>query len=87
MFSLPGSTRRSRNRISKSGFATKNDATNAEAQRRIEELQNRELAKRCNEAAKVPTTFAVLLEEFFVQHVDGKLAPKTNERSRAGGVS
>lgn len=80
MFSLPGSSRQSRNRVSASGFATKNDATNAEAQRRIEEQQKFELAKRGNAVSQVPKTLAMLLEEFFAQHVDGKLAPKTVER-------
>jgi integrase len=80
MFSLPGSTRQSRQRISRSGFATKNDAINAETRRRIEEQQKEELAKRGFQPAEVPTTLAMLLEEFFDQHVDGKLAPKTAER-------
>ena len=81
MFSLPGSTRQSRNRISASGFATKKEAMNAEAKRRIEEQQKQELAKRgLSDAAQIPKTLAMLLEEFFAQHVDGKLAPKTVER-------
>jgi integrase len=80
MFSLPGSTRQRRNRISASGFATKNDAMNAEILRRIEEHQKQELAKRGHQIAEIPKTLAMLLEEFFAQHVDEKLAPKTVER-------
>ncbi len=80
MFSLSGSTRQNRKRISGSGFATKSDATNAETRRRIEEQQKLELAKRGFQPAEIPTTLAMLLEEFFTQHVDGKLAPKTAER-------
>jgi|HubBroStandDraft_6_1064221.scaffolds.fasta_scaffold46572_5 integrase len=80
MFSLPGSTRRNRKRISGSGFATKSDAINAETLRRIAEQQKEELAKRGFQPAEVPTTLTMLLEEFFAQHVDGKLAPKTAER-------
>jgi integrase len=82
MFSLAGSTRRDRRRVTGSGFATKNDATNAEAQRRIEERQKLELTKRGNEPEQIPKTVAMLLEEFFRQHVEGKLAPKTIERYR-----
>ena len=81
MFSLPGSSRNDRRRISESGFATKREAENAEARRRIEELQKLELAKAgAGVAAKPPTTLTQLLNEFFVQHVDDNLAPKTAER-------
>jgi integrase len=81
MFSLPGSSRNDRRRVSKSGFATKREAENAEARRRIEELQKLELAKAgAGVAAKPPTTLTQLLNEFFVQHVDDNLAPKTAER-------
>ena len=40
-----GSTRQKRDRISESGFATKRKAEDAEAIRRIEEQQKRELSK------------------------------------------
>jgi integrase len=81
MFSLPGSSRNDRRRISKSGFATKREAADAEALRRIEEQQKLELAKAgAGIAAQPPRTLAMLLEEFFRQHVDEKLAPKTIER-------
>jgi hypothetical protein len=87
MFSLQGSTRQDRRRISQSGFASKNDATNAEAQRRIEEQQKLELAKRGNAASQVPKTLATLMEEFFRQHVDEKFSAQDHRAlPRAGGV-
>lgn len=81
MFSLPGSTRNERRRISKGGFTTRREAADAEALRRIEERQKLELAKAgSGVSAKPPRTLASLLVEFFKQHVDGNLAPKTAER-------
>lgn len=82
MFSLPGSSRHDRRRVSKSGFATKREAEDAEARRRIEELQKLELAKAgaAGIAAKPPTTLTQLLNEFFAQHVEDNLALKTAER-------
>jgi integrase len=63
------------------GFATKREAEDAEASRRIEEQQKYELAKAGSGVAAVPPkTFSMLLEEFFRQHVEKKLAPKTVER-------
>jgi integrase len=80
-FSLPGSTRKQRNRVFGSGYATKGEATAAEAARRIEEQQKRELAKAgASVAAELPKTLSALLDEFFRHHVDEKLAPKTVER-------
>lgn len=81
VFTLPGSTREKRLRITGSGFATKSEAQNAEAVRRIEEQQKWDMAKAgANVVAQVPRTLGMLLEEFFAQHVDGTLAPKTIER-------
>jgi integrase len=81
VFSLPGSTRDQRLRITGSGFATKGAAQDAEAIRRIEEQQKREMAKAgARVVAQAPRTLGMLLEEFFAQYVDGKLAPKTAER-------
>lgn len=81
VFSLPGSSRKDRRRISESGFATKREAEDTEARRRIEELQKLELANAgAGVAAKPPKTLTQLLNEFFTQHVDEKLAPKTVER-------
>ncbi len=78
-FDGPGSTREKRDRISASGFATKRKAEDAEAARRIEEQQKRELSKVGVNIA-VPKTLSMLLHEFFSQHVDENLAPKTIER-------
>ena len=81
MFSLPGSSREDRRRISQSGFAAKREAADAEASRRIEEVQKLELAKAgVGVAARPPRTLVTLLDEFFTQHVDESLAPKTVER-------
>ncbi len=63
------------------GFATKREAEDAEANRRIAEQQKYELAKAGSGiAAAPPKTLSMLLEEFFLQHVEKKLAPKTIER-------
>ncbi|HEY7334126.1 MAG TPA: tyrosine-type recombinase/integrase [Bryobacteraceae bacterium] len=80
-FSLPGASRQNRKRIFGYGFATKGEAKTAEDARRLEEHQKRELAKAGGSVAAVlPKTLSMLLDEFFRQHVDGKLAPKTIER-------
>ena len=81
-FDVPGSTRTTRLLIKGSGFATKGEATDAEAARRIEEQQKFDLAKRGGVAEPVPTTLKMLLDEFLRQHADEKLAPKTVERYR-----
>jgi len=82
-FDAPGSTRESRRIIREYGFATKQEAVDAEAVRRIEEQKEYELAKAgAGVAAEVPKTLATLLDEFFRQHADEKLAPKTVERYR-----
>jgi hypothetical protein len=82
-FSRPGATRQRRNRVFGYGFATKAEAISAEAARRIEEQQKLELAKAgASVAAELPKTFSMLLDEFFRQHADEKLAPKTVERYR-----
>src|SRR5450432_282538 len=81
MFSLPGSSRSDRRRISESGFPTKREAEDAEARRRVEEQQKLELARAgAGVAAKPPITLMQLLTEFFAQHVDERLAPKTRKR-------
>ena len=79
-FDLPGSNRDGRGRISESGFSTKREAEDAEALKRSEERQKRDMAKAGSVVAQVPRTLSMLLQEFFVQHVDEKLAPKTVER-------
>jgi hypothetical protein len=80
-FSRPGASRKDRKRVFGNGFATKGEAIAAEAARRIEEQHKCELAKAgASVAAELPKTLAKLLDEFFRQHVDQKLAPKTVER-------
>ncbi len=63
------------------GFATKKEAQEAEARRRIEEEKKREAA-RARIAAAVPDTLGALLQEFQLRHVEQNLAPKTIERYR-----
>ena len=84
MFSGPGSTAQERRLVAESGFASKKEAGDAEANRRTQELQKYELTKAgaTTVAAVLPTTFAMLLQEFFRQHAEDKLAPKTIERYR-----
>jgi integrase len=80
MFDLPGSSRSNRRRSCKTGFPTKRAAEDAEARRRVEEQQKLELAKAGAAAVKPLVTLKQLLSEFFRQHVDENLAPKTIER-------
>jgi len=82
-FALPGSTRENEARATGSGFGTKKEAQDAEATRRAEEQRRYEMAKAgAGVAAAVPTTLGSLLQEFFAQHAEQKLAPKTVERYR-----
>src|SRR5450631_3996240 len=76
----PRSTRHNQNLITESGFATKQEATAAEAVRRTEELVRQ--ASTGGVAAPMPTTLAMLLNEFMKQHAEENLAPKTVERYR-----
>src|SRR5579862_1701182 len=79
-FDAPGTTRENRREIRESGFATKDEATNAEAARRIEEQEKFDLAKAGSCVATAPPkTIQTLLEEFFRDRSD-VLAPKTLER-------
>src|SRR5260370_24892040 len=83
MFNAPGSTRGEGRWIAEVGFATRQEAKDAEAKRYLEEQQKCELAKAGSAvAAAPPTTLATLLDEFMHQHVEKKLAPKTIERYR-----
>ena len=80
-FDNAGSTRDNRDIIRGFGYATKQEAIDAEAVRRIEEQKKAELAKAgSGVAAAPPKTLATLLCEFLVQHAEKKLAPKTTER-------
>jgi integrase len=79
-FQPPGA-RRGTSTIREFGFTTKREAEDAERKRRTEEEQKYELAKvGASVADPLPQTLAMLLDEFFRQHVDQKLAPKTVER-------
>jgi integrase len=84
LFSAPGATRQDRRLVGEVGFASKQDAIDSEAKRRTEELQKYELNKSGASmiAAVLPTTLAMLFQEFFLQHAEEKLAPKTVERYR-----
>ncbi len=63
------------------GFGTKREAEDAEWKRKAEEEQKYELARMGTAVdGPIPQTLGMLLREFFVQHVDQKLAPKTIER-------
>jgi integrase len=75
-----GSTRKNQNLLTESGFATKQEATAAEAARRTEEMLRQ--AATGGVAAPMPTTLAMLLAEFMKQHAEENLAPKTVERYR-----
>ena len=84
LFSAPGATREDRRLISEVGFASKQEAIDAEATRRAEELQKYELTRGGAGAVAdaLPTTLGMLFGEFFRQHAEEKLAPKTIERYR-----
>jgi integrase len=80
VFDAPGSTRENRKQIFESGFASKKEATDAEAERRIKEQRDFELQKAT--PAAVPGTLSGLLDEFFSEHGTKALAPKTLQRYR-----
>jgi integrase len=80
VFDAPGSTRQNRKQIFESGFETKKEAQDAEAERRIKEQRDFELGKAT--PAEVPGTLAGLLKEFFSQHGEKSLGLKTLKRYR-----
>jgi integrase len=82
VFDAIGSTRENRHQITESGFSTKREAQVAEARRRVDEAQRRELVKAGRLDAPVPRTLATLLQEFFAEYAEKKLAGKTVERYR-----
>jgi integrase len=84
VFSGPGATREDQRQVTKSGFASKKEAQDAEAARRIEEQKKYDLEKAgaVTVAEELPKTLSMLLKEFFRQHAEGNLAPKTIERYR-----
>ena len=83
-FDAPGSTREGRRIIREFGFATKGEAQDAESVRRVDEQKKFDIRKSGapRVAAALPKTLAMLMDEFFRQHVEEKLAPKTIERYR-----
>lgn len=82
-FDAPGTTRENRREIREFGFATKQEAIDAEAARRVDEQKKYEMAKTgAVVVGGVPKTLAGLLDEFFRLHADEKLAGKTKERYR-----
>ena len=72
-----GATREKQELFWKSGFATKQEAVAAETSRRAEEQVRK--ASAGGVAAPMPTTLAMLLEEFMQQHAKENLAPTTIE--------
>ena len=79
-FQPPGATRNAPP-IREFGFATKQEAVDAEVARRIEEQKKLDLKKAgaAGVASAMPTTLAMLLAEFMKQHADEKLSPTTVE--------
>lgn len=83
VFEAPGSTREKRQQITESGFATKGAAIDAEAIRRVEEQKKHEIEQTLGDSvAPLPKSLGMLLDEFFVEYAEKKLAPKTVERYR-----
>jgi integrase len=80
VFDAPGSTKEKRKQIRVTGFTSKGEAQAAEASRRIEEQKKYELAQTQPVRETLPTTLAMLLEQFLKEHAAKKLAPKTSER-------
>jgi integrase len=84
---LIGATRENRRIIRGFAYETRQAAIEAEASRRIEEQNRREMAEAgAGVDAPVPKTLATLLDEFIRQHACEHLAPKTVERYREQAV-
>ncbi len=81
VFDAPDSTRATRRQIKATNFATKKEAADAEAKRRIQAQEDYEASLR-GAAASVPTTLRGLIEEFCKEHGDKNFAAKTVERYR-----
>src|SRR6185295_18575396 len=82
-FQPPGATRNAPP-IREFGFATKQEAVDAEVARRVEEQKKLDLRKAgaAGVAAAMPTTLAMLLTEFMKQHAEERLSPTTIEGYR-----
>jgi integrase len=79
VFDARGSTREDRRQVTGSGYATRKEAIEAEAERRIEEQRKHEQQQRGG-VAPMPKTLDMLLQEFFAEHAERKLAAKTVAR-------
>ena len=83
-FSAGGSSRESRERFTESGFATRKEATDAEAARRLQVQREAEEARQAD--VPPPLTLGGLLKEFFADQErksEGmRIASKTLERYR-----
>ena len=80
IFEAPDSTREHRLQVTESGFQTKREADEAEAARRVIIKRKHEIGNQ--ETAPLPKTFGAMLEEFFSEHGEKRLARKTLERYR-----
>src|SRR5580698_982674 len=80
VFDGPGSTRDNRRQILKSGFASKKEAQDAEAERRLSAQREYNLLQAT--PAELPGTLSGLLKEFFNEHGEKALAAKTLKRYR-----
>jgi len=74
VFDGPGSTRESRRQILKSGFASKKEAQDAEAERRMSAQREYNLLKAS--PAELPGTLSGLLKEFFNEHGERRSRPR-----------
>ena len=84
-FDAPGSTRQKRNVAKESGFATRKDAQEAEAARRVQIQRQHEAQRAGRLVEETPGTLGGLLAEFF--RIRGpELAPKTLERYKEGAA-
>jgi integrase len=80
-YDAEGSTRGERRMNREYGFSTRQAAIDAEnARRKTEEEKSERAAAGSPVVAALPKTLDSLLQEWFAQHVDVKLAPKTRQR-------
>jgi integrase len=82
VFDAPESSPEDRRQVKESGFRTKAAAELAEAERRVTEQKKFELEKAGLPDVPLPKTLGNLLNDFFAEHAERKLARKTIERYR-----
>lgn len=85
VFDAPGSTREHRRQVKASGFATKKEALDAEAVRRVDEQKRAESSAAGRVDTPLPKTLAMLFTEYFSDQEQkpagsNRLAQKTLER-------